>query len=59
MPAVIFSHKAGAEGRVVSFEPQMYMFMLLAGNAMFSGLGNVQAHNAALSFKQGEARACV
>ncbi len=51
--AVIFSHKVGAAGRVVSFEPQKLMYMLLATNTIMSSMQNVELHNAALSFKHG------
>jgi FkbM family methyltransferase len=51
--AVEFSHLAGDEGKVHSFEPQRIIYYQLCGNVFMNGLDNVYCHNVAIGDKQG------
>ena len=51
--AVEFSHLAGDEGRVHSFEPQRIIYYQLCGNVFMNGLDNVYCHNVAIGDKNG------
>jgi len=49
--AVEFSHLAGDEGKVHSFEPQRIIYYQLCGNVFMNGLNNVYCHNVAIGHK--------
>lgn len=49
--AVEFSHLAGDEGKVHSFEPQRIIYYQLCGNVFMNGLNNVYCHNVAIGDK--------
>lgn len=51
--AVEFSHLAGDEGKVHSFEPQRIIYYQLCGNVFMNGLDNVYCHNVAIGDKSG------
>lgn len=51
--AVEFSHLAGDDGKVHSFEPQRLIYYQLCGNVFINGLDNVYCHNVAIGDKQG------
>jgi FkbM family methyltransferase len=53
--SVFFSKKA-SKGRVISFEPQLYIFELLCANLLMNGCYNVFPINAALSNKPSRQR---
>eukprot|EP00798_Chlamydomonas_sp_ICE-L_P017986 gene17986-24398_t len=53
--AVHFAYKTGPAGKVYAFEPQPMVYQLMLANAVFCGSGNIEAHQAALGFKTGEA----
>eukprot|EP00798_Chlamydomonas_sp_ICE-L_P002185 gene2185-33800_t len=51
---VQLSHKAGPTGRVFAFEPQPMIYQLMVANSINCGVGNIEAHHAALGFKNGK-----
>lgn len=51
---VPMARMVGAAGRVVAFEPQRMVFQMLCANLALNGIGNVQAHWAALGRAPGQ-----
>ena len=48
------ARKVGAEGRVLAFEPQGFIYSLLKSNLVVNNVENVEAHYAALGATPGE-----
>lgn len=54
--ALVFAQRVGAQGRILSFEPQRLLYQHLCANAALNGLTNVVAYWAALGEKAGTIR---
>ncbi len=50
-----FSHLTGPSGKVLSFEPQYFIYEVLSANILGLALPNVKAYKSGLSFKHGVA----
>ncbi|MEO0413957.1 MAG: FkbM family methyltransferase [Verrucomicrobiota bacterium] len=51
---VVLAKRAGAQGRVLAFEPQRIVFQTMCGNVALNNLRNVYTYNAGLGEESGE-----